>query len=106
MGENRHVDKALVMTGLGLTTVGHRTIDEAQEYLFECVLKYPDRLDANPVINPRAWLPHELHKVKGWMNTVNLRMLKLHPSMHNYFLPGYGPLPRRGKEQAVGFSGI
>ena len=93
MGETRRVDKALLMTGLGLTSTDQRPIEEAQEYVIESIQKYPDRLYFNVVINPRNWVPDQLHKIKDWVEPYNVRMLKLHPSMHNYYLPTYGPYP-------------
>lgn len=91
MGQVRHVDKAIVMTGLGLTSVDHRSMAEAHEYALTSILKYPGQLYLNAVINPRAWVPGELHLLAGWKRDYNLVMLKLHPSMHNYYLPLYNP---------------
>jgi len=93
MGETKHVEKAVVMTGLGLTAVGHRSLLEAHQYVLESIKKYPDRLYLNPVINPRAWVPNELDLVRQWKDQYNVCMMKLHPSMHNYYLPSYGPYP-------------
>jgi len=91
MGEIKRVDKSIVMTGLGLTSVDHKTIEEAHEYPLQAVKKYPDRLYFNPVINPRTWVPDQLDILAEWKKTSNLVMLKLHPSMHNYYLPLYSP---------------
>lgn len=93
MGETRHVSKAIVMTGLGLTSVDHRSMREAHQYALESVRKHPDRLFLNAVINPRAYEPEQLDDLKGWHEDNNLRMLKIHPSMHNYYLPTYSPFP-------------
>jgi predicted TIM-barrel fold metal-dependent hydrolase len=92
MGETRRVDKAIVMTGLGLTSVDHRSIQQAHAYVLENIAKYPDRLYMNPVINPRSWVPDHLDVLADWKRDHNLVMLKLHPSMHNYYLPLYSPL--------------
>jgi predicted TIM-barrel fold metal-dependent hydrolase len=91
MGEIRHVDKAIVMTGLGLTSVGHRTIEAAHKYAIDSVGRFPERLYLNAVINPRAWKDDQLDILSEWKAKSNLVMLKLHPSMHNYYLPQYIP---------------
>jgi len=91
MGQTMHVEKAVVMTGLGLTTLGDRTVEQAHEYVLESIKKYPQRLYMNPVINPRRWDINDLQIFRKWKQEYNLCMLKLHPSMHNYFLPGYDP---------------
>jgi len=93
MGEIKHVTKAVVMTGLGLTSIDQRTMVEAHQYPLASVMQYPDRLFLNAVINPRNYVPDQLFELKGWRDHNNLRMLKLHPSMHNYYLPAYSPFP-------------
>jgi predicted TIM-barrel fold metal-dependent hydrolase len=93
MGETKHVEKAIVMTGLGLTAVDHRTLAGAHEYVLESIQKHPDRLYFNPVINPRAWVPDQLDTVRQWKEKYRVCMMKLHPSMHNYYLPSFGPFP-------------
>ena len=101
MGEIKHVEKAVVMTGLGLTAVEHRSLAEAHAYVLESIKKYPDRLYFNPVINPRSWVPEQLDVIRGWKDEYNVCMLKLHPSMHNYFLPSYGPFPGEDSKNMV-----
>jgi predicted TIM-barrel fold metal-dependent hydrolase len=91
MGEIRNIDKAIVMTGLGLTSVDHRSLEESHQYVVESVKKYPGRLYMNAVINPRAWEDQQAETLKQWKEVDNLVMLKLHPSMHNYYLPLYTP---------------
>lgn len=91
MGETKHVSKAIVMTGLGLTAVGDRNMAEAHQYVMESIKKYPDRLYMNPVINPRKWVPDQLNLLSDWVKEYNLCMLKIHPTMHNYHLPMYLP---------------
>jgi predicted TIM-barrel fold metal-dependent hydrolase len=93
MGEIQHVSKALVMTGLGLTSVGNRSLLEAQQYVLDGIQRHKDRLYLNVVINPRTWVPDQLDQVRDWIEPYNLRMLKLHPTMHNYWLPLYNPYP-------------
>ncbi len=93
MGEIKRVEKAIVMTGIGLTAVGHRSITESHEYALASVKKYPERLYLNPIINPRHDLTAQLDTIRGWKDEYNVVMLKLHPSMHNYFLPTYRPYP-------------
>ncbi len=91
MGETKNIEKAVVMTGLGLTSVDHQDIEEAHQYVLESITKYPDRLYFNPVINPREWVPDQLDILDDWREKYNIVMLKLHPSMHNYYLPLYKP---------------
>lgn len=93
LGEIKHVEKAIVMTGLGLTSVEHRSMAEAHQYALASVKANRDRLYLNPVINPRAYVPDELYQIRDWKDEYNVRMLKLHPSMHNYYLPTYSPFP-------------
>lgn len=93
LGEVKHVSKAIVMTGLGLTSIGQYNMREAHEYVIESVQKYPGRLYMNPVINPRSWVPDQLGQLRDWKRDYNLCMLKIHPSMHNYYLPTYSPFP-------------
>src|SRR5512141_1930113 len=57
LGETKHVEKAIVMTGLGLTSVEHRSLAEAHQYPLASVKTHKDRLYLNPVINPRAYVP-------------------------------------------------
>ncbi len=91
MGQTRHVAKALVMTGLGLTALGQYSLQEAHQYVLESIRKYPERLYLNAVFNPRIWGSDQLAELKGWVKEYNLRMIKIHPTMHNYYLPLYNP---------------
>ncbi len=93
MGEVKHISKAVVMTGLGLTSVDHRSIAESHQYVLASIKKYPQRLFFNPVINPRYSVRDQLDQIRVWKDEYNVRMLKLHPSMHNYYLPTYRPFP-------------
>jgi len=92
-GEIKHVAKAVVMTGLGLTSVGHKSLAEAHAYTLASVKAHADRLYLNPVINPRSYVPDQLYQIRDWKDEYNVRMLKIHPSMHNYYLPTYSPFP-------------
>jgi predicted TIM-barrel fold metal-dependent hydrolase len=101
LGETKHVAKAVVMTGLGLTSVEHRTMAEAHTYALASVKQHTDRLYLNPVINPRAYVPDQLYQIRDWKNEYNVRMLKIHPSMHNYYLPSYGPFPGEASRKLI-----
>ena len=101
MGEIKHVEKAVVMTGLGLTSVEHRSIAESHQYVLESIKKYPDRLFFNPVINPRYSITDQLDQIRAWKDEYNVRMLKLHPSMHNYYLPSYAPFPNEQSKKMI-----
>jgi uncharacterized protein len=99
MGETRHVSKAVVMTGLGLTSLGEYSLHEAHQYVFDSISKYPQRLYLNAVVNPRTWGQDQLAELKDWVEPYNLCMIKIHPTMHNYFLPLYEPaLAKQSKE--------
>ncbi len=100
MGETKTVEKAIVMTGLGLTSVMNYSIEKAHEYPLLAIKKYPERLFLNPVINPRTWV-NDLDVLNEWKETANLCMLKLHPSMHNYYLPSYNPYPNEASKKMV-----
>jgi len=76
---------------LGLTSVDHRSLEESHQYVLESIEKYPDRLYLNAVVNPRAWSNDHVEILSEWKDASNLVMLKLHPSMHNYYLPLYTP---------------
>jgi predicted TIM-barrel fold metal-dependent hydrolase len=91
IGETRHVGKALVMTGLGLTALGQFSLHEAHQYVLDSIRRYPQRLYLNAVFNPRIWGADQLGELKSWVKEYNLRMIKIHPTMHNYFLPLYNP---------------
>lgn len=101
MGERKVVQKAVIMTGLGLTSVLNKTMAEAHEYVLKAIKMYPDRLSLNPVINPRQWVPDQLDQLNDWKEHYNLCMLKLHPSMHNYYLPTYSPYPGEAVKKIV-----
>lgn len=101
LGETRHVAKAVVMTGLGLTSVEHRTMAEAHKYALASVKQHADRLYLNPVINPRAYVPDQLYQIRDWKTEYNVRMLKIHPSMHNYYLPTYSPFPGEASKKLI-----
>lgn len=101
LGEVKHVEKAVVMTGLGLTSVGHKSLAEAHEYALASVKAHADRLYLNPVINPRSYVPDQLYLIRDWKDEYNVRMLKIHPSMHNYYLPTYSPFPGEVSKKMV-----
>ena len=101
LGETKHVAKAVVMTGLGLTSVEHRTMAEAHKYALASVKQHADRLYLNPVINPRAYVPDQLYQIRDWKDEYNVRMLKIHPSMHNYYLPTYSPFPGEASKKLI-----
>ena len=100
MGETKRISKAIVMTGLGLTSLGDHTMIEAHQYVLDSIRKYPDRLYFNPVVNPRLWLD-ELDILNEWQRDYNLVMLKVHPTMHNYLLPMYNPDPGEFSKELV-----
>jgi predicted TIM-barrel fold metal-dependent hydrolase len=101
LGETMHVASAVVMTGLGLTSVDHRSMREAHQYALTSVKQHSDRLYLNAVINPRAYVPEQLDDLTTWREDNNLRMLKIHPSMHNYYLPTYSPFPGEVSKKMV-----
>jgi len=101
MGETKHVSVAVVMTGLGLTSVDHRSMREAHTYVLDAIKRYPRRLRLNAVINPRAWVPDQLDQLAAWKEEYSLCMLKIHPSMHNYFLPTYSPFPGEASKRMI-----
>ncbi|MGQ9490958.1 MAG: amidohydrolase family protein [Anaerolineae bacterium] len=101
LGEVKHVEKAVVMTGLGLTSVGHKDLAEAHEYALASIKAHADRLYLNPVINPRSYVPDQLYLIRDWKDEYNVRMLKIHPSMHNYYLPTYSPFPGEASKKMI-----
>lgn len=101
MGEIKTVEKAIVMTGLGLTSVEHKTILEAHQYALLAIEKHRERLYMAPVLNPRAWGAEDLDILNDWQKNNNLCMLKLHPSMHNYYLPSYNPYPNESSKKLI-----
>jgi|TARA_B100001964_G_C14256164_1_gene612582 predicted TIM-barrel fold metal-dependent hydrolase len=101
MGEIKRVEKAIVMTSIGLTAVGRRTITESHQYALESIKKYPERIFLNPIINPRFPLTEQLDTIREWKDEYNVVMLKLHPSMHNYFLPTYRPYPGEASKKMI-----
>lgn len=101
LGETKRVEKAVVMTGLGLTSVNHKSIEEAHQYALLAIKKHKERLYMAPVINPRAWDAEDLQILSDWQKNSNLCMLKLHPSMHNYYLPSYNPYPNESSKKLI-----
>ena len=76
-------------------------MEEAHKYALASVKANKDRLYLNPVINPRAYVPDELYQIRDWKDEYNVRMLKLHPSMHNYYLPTYSPFPGEDSKKMI-----
>lgn len=101
MGKTRHVSRAVVMTGLGLTALGEYSMRQAHQYVLDGIKKHRDRLYLNAVFNPRIWGADELNELKVWVKEYNLSMIKIHPTMHNYFLPLYNPFLAESSRKLV-----
>ncbi|MBV9278645.1 MAG: amidohydrolase family protein, partial [Chloroflexi bacterium] len=101
LGERTHVSKALVMGSLGLTTLTEYSPLEMHQYLIESLEKYPGRLFGNWVINPRHRLRETLDLIRKYVKEGPFRCMKLHPSMHNYWLPIETPSEGEGSRRMI-----
>ena len=99
LGETKRVEKAVVMTGLGLTSVEHRSMEEAHKYALASVKANKDRLYLNPVINPRAYVPGRVVPDPRLERRVQ-RPHAQAPPEHAQLLPTHlQPVPGRGQQE-------
>ena len=87
LGEDRRVDRAAVMPRIGATTVFEHSFEEQHLVVTRAIEKYPDRLIGNFVLNPRLGLEEGIATLRRFVATGTFRMVKLHPTLHNYW-PG------------------
>ena len=46
-------------------------------------------------------MPDQIYQIRDWKTEYNVRMLKIHPSMHNYYLPTYSPFPGEASKKLI-----
>ncbi len=84
-GKLRIVDKAVIMPALGITAIPNTTFEEQHKHVVDMVRKYPDRFIGNMVLNPRLGVEEGVKYLEKLVKEDNFRMVKLHPTMHNYW---------------------
>jgi predicted TIM-barrel fold metal-dependent hydrolase len=84
-GEDRRVDFAAAMPRIGATTLADLTFEEQHEVVIRAVEKYPDRLIGTFVLNPRQGLDEGIATLRRLVAGGGFRMVKLHPTIHNYW---------------------
>lgn len=88
LGEPVHVDKAIVFPALGHTVpTSPLSFAEQHRYVMESVEKYPERFIGGIVLHARLWNDQVARQVEEMVRNQNFRMIYLHPSLHNYWLP-------------------
>lgn len=92
LGQPKRIDKAIVYPALGLTVpTSTLTFEEQHAYVRESVRKHPDRFIGGIVMHARLWNDHVKSVVYDMVRNENFRMIYLHPSLHNYWLPTADP---------------
>ncbi|MGH8916607.1 MAG: amidohydrolase family protein, partial [Acidimicrobiia bacterium] len=85
LGEEVRVDRAVAMPRIGATTVAGVSFADQHKVVVDAVAKYPERLSGNFVLNPRLGLDEGLAELRRLVGTGTFRMVKLHPTLHNYW---------------------
>ena len=73
------------MPRIGVTTLSDQTFAEQHDVVIKAVAKYPDRLLGNFVLNPRLGIEKGIEELRRLVGTGTFRMVKLHPTLHNYW---------------------
>jgi predicted TIM-barrel fold metal-dependent hydrolase len=85
LGEQRRIDMAVAMPRPGVTTLIERTFEEQHADVISAIEKYPDRLLGNFMFNPRLGMEAGISFLRKMVKAGTFRMLKLHPTLHNYW---------------------
>lgn len=85
LGEETRVSKAVAMPRIGATTLVDRSFAQQHDVVVRAVNKYPDRLVGNFVLNPRLGVEEGVAELERLVATGSFRMVKLHPTLHNYW---------------------
>ncbi len=92
LGEPARIDKAIVFPALGDTVPTSRlSFAEQHEYVLESVTRYPDRLIGGIVMHARLWSDEVEKHLNRLVRDHNFRMMYIHPSLHNYWMPVPNP---------------
>jgi uncharacterized protein len=94
------VDKAVVMPALGVTTNPELSFREQHAVVLDAVRRYPDRLVGNFVFNVRLGVEKGLEELRKLVREDGFSMVKLHPTMHNFW-PGARDLTYPVMEEAA-----
>lgn len=82
------VDKAVVFPALGHTVpTSPLSFEEQHRYVVESVEKYPDRFIGGVVMHARLWNDDVARHLERLVHDHNFRLIYIHPSLHNYWLP-------------------
>ncbi|HBY97692.1 MAG: amidohydrolase family protein [Ardenticatenaceae bacterium] len=88
LGEPARIDKAVVFPALGDTVPTSKlSFEEQHEYVAESVATYSDRLIGGIVMHARLWNDRIAAQLEKMVREQNFRMIYIHPSLHNYWLP-------------------
>lgn len=86
LGRSRRIDWGAVMPALGTTTRFELSFREQHQNVIDAVRKYPDRLVGTFVLNPRLGVQAGVEELRRLVEEGSFRMVKLHPTMHQYQL--------------------
>jgi predicted TIM-barrel fold metal-dependent hydrolase len=99
-GASGVVDQAVVMPALGLTTRTELSFRQQHEVVIDAVRRYPGRLVGNFVFNVRMGVEKGIEELRRLVADDGFRMVKLHPTMHNFW-PGARELTYPVLEEAA-----
>ena len=85
LGAPSRVDRSVAMPRIGVTALVDRSFEEQHEVVIAAVEKYPDRLIGNFVLNPRMGVDQGIEVLRRLVGSGSFRMVKLHPTLHNYW---------------------
>jgi predicted TIM-barrel fold metal-dependent hydrolase len=84
-GRPRKIEYGAVMPALGTTTRHDITLREQHAVVIRAVRANPGRLVGTYVLNPRLGVQEGIDELRYLVANENFRMVKLHPTMHNYW---------------------
>lgn len=84
-GEQRRIDRALVMPTPGATIMPHTSFREQHELVIQACRRYPDRLVGNFFFNPHFGVEAGILELEKMVKEEGWRCVKLHPTFHCYF---------------------
>lgn len=83
-GKDRKIDMAAAMPAIGLTAMDV-SFKEQHRAVIDAVKRYPDRFVGTFVLNPRLGVQKGIDTLRELVRGGAFRMVKLHPTMHNYW---------------------
>ena len=102
LGEPAPVSKAVVFPALGRTVpTSEMGFVEQHQYVVEAVAKYPQRLIGGMVVHARLWNREVEAAATDMVRNQGFKMMYIHPSLHNYWLPIQTPSESEGAKQLM-----